>query len=106
MITCRLGVLKSSLWILVPLKIYPNLLEAKPAKFVHWEPYVNPTMEVLNTPDLIGIAKRNGASIVLDNTFPNSLSISTFSLRGRFAVIHSVTKYIGWSCYGWRGFGK
>ena len=25
-------------------------LEAKPAKFVHWEPYVNPIMEVLNTP--------------------------------------------------------
>ena len=44
-------------------------LENKPAKFVHWEPYVNPTMEVLNTPYLIEIAKQNGASIILDNTF-------------------------------------
>ena len=69
-------------------------LEANPAKFVHWEPYVNPTMEVLNTPDLIGIAKRNGASIVLDNTFLTPYLFQPFRY-GADLVIHSVTKYIG-----------
>ena len=69
-------------------------LEAKPAKFVHWEPYVNPTMEVLNTLNLIGITKRNGTSIVLDNTFLTPYLFQPFRY-GADLVIHSVTKYIG-----------
>jgi len=44
------------------------LLKAQPAKIVHWEPYVNPAMEVLDTPALIDIAKKAGALVVLDNT--------------------------------------
>ena len=32
-------------------------LRSKAAKVVHFEPYVNPTMEVLDTPALIKIAK-------------------------------------------------
>ncbi|MBP90377.1 MAG: hypothetical protein CMJ64_27340 [Planctomycetaceae bacterium] len=44
-------------------------LKSKPAKVVHWEPYVNPTMEVLDTPALIKITKEAGAMVLVDNTW-------------------------------------
>ena len=69
-------------------------LQAKPAKFVHWEPYVNPTMEVLDTPALIKIAKQAGATVIVDNTWLTPYLLQPSRL-GADLVIHSVTKYIG-----------
>jgi cystathionine beta-lyase/cystathionine gamma-synthase len=69
-------------------------LKAKPAKFVHFEPYVNPTMEVLDTPALIKIAKNAGATVIVDNTWLTPYLLQPFRL-GADLVIHSVTKYIG-----------
>ena len=69
-------------------------LKGKPAKFVHWEPYVNPTMELLNTPALIKIAKNAGATVILDNTWLTPYLLQPSRL-GADLVIHSVTKYVG-----------
>jgi methionine-gamma-lyase len=69
-------------------------LKAKPAKFVHWEPYVNPTMEVLDTPSLIKIAKAAGAMVIVDNTWLTPYLLQPFRI-GADLVIHSVTKYMG-----------
>ncbi len=69
-------------------------LKAKPAKFVHWEPYVNPTMEVLDTPSLIKIAKEAGAMVIVDNTWLTPYLLQPFRI-GADLVIHSVTKYMG-----------
>jgi len=69
-------------------------LRAKPAKVVHFEPYVNPTMEVLDTPALIKIAKDAGATVILDNTWLTPYLLQPARL-GADLVIHSVTKYMG-----------
>jgi len=69
-------------------------LRAKPAKIVHWEPYVNPTMEVLDTPALIRIAKEAGTTVILDNTWLTPYLLQPSRL-GADLVIHSVTKYMG-----------
>ena len=69
-------------------------LKAKPAKFVHWEPYVNPTMEVLDTPSLIKIAKEAGAMVVVDNTWLTPYLLQPFRIDADL-VIHSVTNYMG-----------
>ena len=71
-----------------------NALQAKPAQFVHWEPYVNPTMEVLNTSALIKIAKDAGAKIVVDNTWLTPYLLQPLRI-GADLVIHSATKYLG-----------
>jgi len=69
-------------------------LRARPAKIVHWEPYVNPTMEVLDTPALIRIAKQAGATVIVDNTWLTPYLLQPFRL-GADLVIHSITKYMG-----------
>jgi methionine-gamma-lyase len=69
-------------------------LQAKPAKFVHWEPYVNPTMEVLDTLALIRIAKKEGVAVIVDNTWLTPYLLQPFRL-GADLVIHSATKYMG-----------
>ena len=69
-------------------------LRAKPAKIVHWEPYVNPTMEVLDTPALIKIAKQAGAMVIVDNTWLTPYLLQPFRV-GADLVIHSITKYMG-----------
>jgi len=69
-------------------------LRAHPAKIVHWEPYVNPTMEVLDTSALVRIAKETGATVILDNTWLTPYLLQPFRL-GADLVIHSVTKYMG-----------
>ncbi len=69
-------------------------LRARPAKIVHWEPYVNPTMEILDTPALIRIAKEAGATVIVDNTWLTPYLLQPFR-RGADLVIHSVTKYMG-----------
>jgi len=69
-------------------------LRAKPAKIVHWEPYVNPTMEVLDTRALIRIAKEAGATVIVDNTWLTPYLLQPFR-DGADLVIHSLTKYMG-----------
>jgi cystathionine beta-lyase/cystathionine gamma-synthase len=69
-------------------------LKAKPAEFVHWEPYVNPTMEVLDTQALTKIAKDAGAKVIVDNTWLTPYLLQPLRL-GADLAIHSVTKYIG-----------
>jgi len=69
-------------------------LKAKPARVVHWEPYVNPTMEVLDSPALIRIAGKAGALVVLDNTWLTPYLFQPARL-GADLVTHSVTKYVG-----------
>ncbi len=69
-------------------------LRAKPAKYVHFEPYVNQTMEVLDTPALIKIAKAAGATVILDNTWLTPYLLQPLRLDADL-VIHSVTKYMG-----------
>jgi methionine-gamma-lyase len=71
-----------------------NSLKAEPAKFVHWEPYVNPTMEVLDTAALIRIAKDDGATVIVDNTWLTPYLLQPSRL-GADLVIHSMTKYMG-----------
>jgi methionine-gamma-lyase len=69
-------------------------LQAKPAQYVHWEPYVNPTMEVLDTAALVKIAKDAGATVIVDNTWLTPYLLQP-SRIGADLVIHSVTKYMG-----------
>ena len=69
-------------------------LKAKPAKFVHWEPYVNPNMDVLDSSALIKIAKQAGAGTIVDNTWLTPYLLQPYRL-GADLVIHSITKYMG-----------
>jgi len=69
-------------------------LQTRPARFVHFEPYVNPTMEVLNAETLINIGKEAGAIVILDNTWLTPYLLQPARM-GADLVIHSVTKYIG-----------
>jgi cystathionine beta-lyase/cystathionine gamma-synthase len=69
-------------------------LKARPARFVHFEPYVNPTMEVLDSEPLIKLAKEAGATVILDNTWLTPYLLQPARL-GADLVIHSVTKYMG-----------
>jgi methionine-gamma-lyase len=69
-------------------------LKDKPATVVHFEPYVNPTMEMLDAPTLIRIAKGSGAIVTLDNTWLSPYLFQPARL-GADLVLHSVTKYVG-----------
>ncbi len=69
-------------------------LRRKPATLVHWEPYVNPTMEVLDTQSLVQIAKDAGATVVVDNTWLTPYLLQPARI-GADVVIHSITKYMG-----------
>lgn len=74
-------------------------LRTRPAKIVHWEPYVNPTMEVLDTPALIKIAKQAGAMVIVDNTWLTPYLLQPYR-TGADLVIHSITKYMGGAVSG------
>jgi methionine-gamma-lyase len=69
-------------------------LRAKRAKIVHWEPYVNPSMEVLDTRALTRIAKEAGATVIVDNTWLTPYLLQPFR-DGADLVVHSLTKYMG-----------
>lgn len=71
-----------------------DALRKKSAKVVHWEPYVNPSMDVLDTDSLIRIARGAGAMTVVDNTWLTPYLLQPARL-GADLVIHSVTKYMG-----------
>lgn len=69
-------------------------LAEKPAKVVHFEPYVNPTCEVLDAPALIRAAKDAGALCIVDNTWLTPYLYQPLR-HGADLVIHSATKYLG-----------
>ncbi|MCE9545131.1 MAG: PLP-dependent transferase, partial [Planctomycetia bacterium] len=71
-----------------------DALKKKKTRFVHFEPYVNPTMEVLPALELIQIAAEHGAKSVVDNTWLTPVLFQPLR-HGADLVIHSATKYIG-----------
>lgn len=66
----------------------------KKTRVVHWEPYVNPTMEVLPSQDIIRLAREHGAITVCDNTWLTPYLYQPLRYGADIAV-HSATKYIG-----------
>jgi cystathionine beta-lyase/cystathionine gamma-synthase len=72
---------------------FRDALRAKETRMVYFEPYANPSMDVLDAPAIIRAAKEAGALSILDNSF---LSPYLFQpLRyGADLVLHSATKYI------------
>jgi len=64
------------------------------AGLVWIESPTNPTLDVVDLPAVIGLAKRAGALVVVDNTFATPLRQQPLSL-GADLVLHSVTKMIG-----------
>jgi cystathionine beta-lyase/cystathionine gamma-synthase len=65
----------------------------RPAKIVHFEPYVNPNVELLDAPRIIRMAKEAGAMVIVDNTFLTPFLFQPLR-RGADLVVHSATKYI------------
>lgn len=68
----------------------------KPHKtnLVFFEPYVNPTCEILDAPAIIKTAKDAGALCVVDNTWLSPYLFQPLRL-GADLVLHSATKYLG-----------
>ena len=62
-------------------------LRKRSAKLVHWEPYVNPSMEVLDTQKLVQIAKAFGALSLVDNTWLRRPTC--FNLRPWVRICHA-----------------
>lgn len=54
----------------------------------------NPTLRVADMPAIADIARRHGALLAVDNTFPTPLGYRPFD-HGADVVIHSVTKLLG-----------
>lgn len=69
-------------------------LKKKKTKIVHFEPYVNPTLEVLPALELIKLAAEHGAMTVVDNTWLTPIMFQPLR-HGADLVVHSATKYIG-----------
>jgi len=61
-------------------------------KLIYTESVTNPMLQVSNIPKLGEIAKKNGAKLVVDNTF-TPMILSPFVL-GADIVVHSMTKFI------------
>jgi methionine-gamma-lyase len=68
-------------------------LQSRP-KVVYFEPHSNPTVEVVDVEQIIGLAKMHGAISVVDNTYLTPYLLQPLSL-GADLVLHSATKYIG-----------
>ncbi|EJP84931.1 hypothetical protein IC3_04753 [Bacillus cereus VD142] len=69
-------------------KIRPN------TKLIFVETPINPTMKLIDLKQVIGVAKRNGLLVIVDNTFCSPYLQRPLEL-GCDAVVHSATKYIG-----------
>lgn len=64
------------------------------AALVWIESPTNPMLDVVDLPAVIGLAKRAGAAVVVDNTFATPMAQTPLTL-GADLVMHSVTKLIG-----------
>ncbi len=69
-------------------------LAERPAQVVHFEPFSNPSMDVLDVPEIIRIAHEAGAKVVVDSTWLSPALIRPLEF-GADIVVHSCTKYIG-----------
>jgi methionine-gamma-lyase len=69
-------------------------LREKKTAVVYFEPYVNPTCEVLDAPSIIAEAKTAGALCVVDNTWLTPYLFQPLRC-GADLVLHSATKYLG-----------
>ena len=63
-------------------------------RLVWVETIANPTTDVADLASLAGIAHRNGAVLVVDNTFASPYLCNPVAL-GADLVVHSLTKYVG-----------
>ncbi len=61
-------------------------------KIIYCESISNPLLEIANLPELCRLAEKNGAMLVVDNTF-SPLTLSPLNL-GSHIVVHSLTKFI------------
>lgn len=69
-------------------------LRERPAQVVHFEPLSNPSMDVLDVPEIIRIAHEAGARVVVDSTWLTPALIRPLEF-GADIVVHSLTKYMG-----------
>jgi len=66
---------------------------AKPARVVYFEPFSNPTLDVIDVAEVAEIAHSAGALVVVDNTFLSPALLQPIAL-GADIVVHSATKYL------------
>ena len=66
---------------------------AKPTRVVYFEPFANPTLEVIDVAAVAEIAHSAGALVVVDNTFLSPALLQPITL-GVDVVVHSATKYL------------
>ena len=69
-------------------------LRERPAQVVHFEPLSNPSMEVLDVPEIVKVAHEAGAKVVVDSTWLTPVLIRPLEF-GADVVVHSCTKYLG-----------
>jgi len=68
-------------------------IKAARPRLVFFETISNPTLRVLDLPEVVKAAKDLGAEVVVDNTFATPLLITPLE-HGADLVVHSVTKYL------------
>jgi len=69
-------------------------LAARPTRVLYVETISNPTIVVADLAILAGLAQRNGALLIVDNTFASPVLCQPLAL-GADLVIESLTKYVG-----------
>lgn len=63
-------------------------------KFVYFETPANPNMRIIDIAAIVRIAHKNGARVVVDNTYATPIITRPIELGADF-VVHSATKYLG-----------
>jgi len=66
----------------------------KPTRLVYFEPYANPSMDLIEAAAVIKLAHEAGALAVVDNTWFSPYLLQPLHL-GADVVLHSATKYLG-----------
>jgi len=67
---------------------------APSSKLLHLETPTNPTLKIVDIPRLAAAAHRQGALVVVDNTFATPINQRPLEL-GADLVVHSATKFLG-----------
>ncbi len=71
----------------------PALLE-RGAGLVYFESPSNPTLDIIDIPKLVAMARARGILVAIDNTFASPVNQQAHDL-GVDLVVHSATKYLG-----------
>ncbi|MFX0097017.1 MAG: trans-sulfuration enzyme family protein [Candidatus Hodarchaeota archaeon] len=66
----------------------------KNTKIIYFETLTNPTLKYSDMSEIANIGKKNGITVVVDNTFASPYNIKPIQF-GIDIVIHSATKYLG-----------